>query len=110
MNGTQPENDQQKLSGDVDIVERSPLLKWLDNFWYHYKWTVIVVAFFVIVLIVCIAQMAVDPAYDINIGYSGSYGFSAAEAERMYNTLSGALPEDLNGDGAKYAGLIRYQI
>ncbi len=110
MNGTQPENHQQKLSGDVDLVERSPLLRWLDNFWYHYKWTVIVVAFFVIVAIVCIVQMTGDRAYDINIGYSGPYGFSATEAEQMYDALSDALPQDINGDGAKYAGFIRYQI
>ena len=111
MNNSLPDNDEQKLSGeDVDVVERSPFLKWLDNFWYHYKWTVIIIAFFAIVLIVCVAQMFSDPVYDINITYCGPYGFSAAEAEQMYLDLSDALPADLNGDGAKYAGFIRYQV
>jgi hypothetical protein len=100
-----------KPSGDeIELVEQSPFLRWLDNFWYHYKWTVIISAFFALVLIVCVVQMFADPVYDINIGYSGTYGFSATEAEMMYNDLSAALPNDLNGDGARYAGFIRYQI
>ena len=100
-----------KPSGEeIELVEQSPFLRWLDNFWYHYKWTVIISAFFAMVLIVCVVQMFSDPVYDINIAYSGTYGFSATEAEMMYNDLSDALPKDLNGDGAKYAGFIRYQI
>ncbi len=108
---SQSQNDPQKLSDDgVEIVEQSPILRWLDNFWYHYKWTVIIVAFFLLVLIVCITQMFSDPVYDINITYSGPYGFGMSDANAMYHDLSTALPQDINGDGGKYAGFIRYQI
>lgn len=94
----------------IDIVSQSPVLRWLDNFWYHYKWTVIIIAFFVVVFLICVIQMGSDPAYDINITYSGPYGFGSSDAELMYRDLSAALPADLNGDGERQAGFIRYQI
>ena len=34
------------------IAVQNPVLKWLDNYWYHYKWHTIVVAFFIFVGIV----------------------------------------------------------
>ena len=107
---SQPIHDSDEKYEDVEIAEQSPLLRWLDNFWYHNKWTVIIVAFFAMVLIVCLTQMFSDPVYDIYITYSGPYGFGMTDAEAMYQDLSDALPSDLNGDGARYAGFIRYQI
>ena len=38
------ERNEEKLSGDVKVT--SPFLTKLENFWYHYKWTTIIVSFF----------------------------------------------------------------
>ena len=55
--------------------EQSPFLKWLDNYWYHYKWPTIIISFFAIVLIVVIAQMVNRPKYDIVILLCKNYHF-----------------------------------
>ena len=101
----------EKLQGDeIRLSEKSKLLAWLDNFWYHYKWHVIIALFFVLVIFVCIRQQAGDRQSDINVTYSGSYCFTAAEAEQMHRTFSNVTAKDYNGDGVKYAGFVRYQI
>ena len=45
--------------------------KWLENFWYHYKWPVIIAAFFMAISAVCISQMASKEHYDMYIRYVG---------------------------------------
>ena len=45
--------------------------KWFENFWYHYKWPVIIAAFFIAISAVCISQMAAKEHYDIYIRYVG---------------------------------------
>ena len=45
--------------------------KWLDNFWYHYKWPVIIAAFFITISAVCISQMVSKEHYDMYIRYVG---------------------------------------
>ena len=90
----------EKLQGDeIRLSEKSKLLAWLDNFWYHYKWHVIIATFFVLVIFFCICQQAGDRQSDINVTYSGSYCFTAAEAEQMHQTFSNVTAEDYNGDG-----------
>ena len=39
-----------------EITPQSKVLRWLDNFWYHYKWPTIIIAFFLIVGIVGFTQ------------------------------------------------------
>lgn len=45
--------------------------KWLENFWYHYKWPVIIAAFFMAISAVCISQMVSKEHYDMYIRYVG---------------------------------------
>ena len=58
-----------------DVTQASPVMRWLDNFWYHYKWPTMIIAFFVIVGSVCIYQMVNRTAYDAHFIYAGSYRF-----------------------------------
>ena len=46
--------------------------KWLDNFWYHYKWHTIAVIFVLVVAIVCTVQLVNREEYDAVIAYAGS--------------------------------------
>ena len=45
----------------------SKFLKWLDNYWYHYKWHTIIVAFFLIIGIISTVQIFNRETYEDNI-------------------------------------------
>lgn len=82
------QNDKQ--NGE-EIAIQSPFLKWLDNFWYHYKWTVIVVGFFVLVFAVCLTQCVNTPHKDAYVTFSGGYALTEEEqlaVERVFDVLS----------------------
>ena len=104
-----PQNDSDKLEAG-DIVAASPALRWLDNFWYHYKWTVIVVAFFVTVAVVGIVQMVNRPQYDTSVCLASPYKMNKEERADMEALLERICPEDFNGNGEKLVNLVEYQI
>ena len=104
-----PQNDSDKLEAG-DIVAASPALRWLDNFWYHYKWTVIVVAFFVAVAVVGIVQMVNRPQYDTSVCLASPYKMNKEERADMEALLERICPEDFNGNGEKLVNLVEYQI
>ena len=80
-------------------------LKWLDNFWYHYKWHVIIVVFVAVFLIVAIGQMANKEKVDAYIMYAGPTAFLAGEIDDLQDTFEEIMP-DLNGDGKKIVQLV----
>ena len=77
------------------------MYKWLDNYWYHYKWTTIIVVSFAVILTICIVQMATKETYDITVLYTGPHIFIKEEKLSMQNALSSVLKEDNNNDGKK---------
>jgi prolipoprotein diacylglyceryltransferase len=64
------ENKQEKITGG-EIAYQNPILKWLDNFWYHHKWTVIVVLFFAFTLTVCFVQCSSNEPTDLTVSFAG---------------------------------------
>ena len=44
-------------NGWVGIKSMKNLRKWFENYWYHYKWRTLIVAFFAIIIVVCMVQM-----------------------------------------------------
>jgi hypothetical protein len=109
MSENRPNHSEEKLE-PADLAETSPAMKWLDNFWYHYKWTVIVVLFFVSVITVAIVQFATRPEYDIHIVYAGYYRMDSAERARFEDTVNGISPRDFDGNGEKLVNLRDFQI
>ncbi len=105
----EPRNEEDKLEAG-DIVAASPALRWLDNFWYHYKWTVIVVAFFVTVAVVGIVQMVNRPSYDTSICLASPYRMNKEERAEFEKLMARICPEDFNGDGEKLLNIVEYQI
>jgi hypothetical protein len=104
-----PQNDSDKLEAG-DIKAASPALRWLDNFWYHYKWTVIVVAFFVAVALVGIVQMVNRPQYDTSICLGSMYRMNQEERAELEALLRRICPEDFNGNGEKLVNVTEYQV
>ena len=83
----------------------SKVLKWLDNFWYHYKWHVIVVAFFVVVFGVSTAQMISKDSVDSYVMYAGPSAFTPNEISEIRNVFEIVSP-DSNDDGEKYVEFV----
>ena len=92
------------------VEETSPVMKWLDNFWYHYKWTVIVVLFFVSVITIAIVQFTTAPEYDIHIVYAGYYRMDTTERDRFEDTVNGICPRDFDGNGERLVNIRDFQI
>ncbi len=83
---------------------QSPVLKWLDNFWYHYKWHTLITVFFVVLISVSVGQMCKKNSYDIYVMYAGAYDIERtsetgiSEYETMLQGLN-IITNDCNGDG-----------
>ncbi len=80
--------------------------KWLDNYWYHYKWHTIAVVFVIIVAIVCTVQLLNRSEYDAVIAYAGSKDISkkaengdVAEIVTLQSSLKDVVTDvDENGE------------
>lgn len=95
---------------DIDFTSESKVLRWWDNYWYHYKWHTIIGLFFVFIIVFCVVQTVNDPKDDILIAYCGPTGFQAEEMEDLREAMNRIMPEDFDGNGEKYAEVVRYQV
>ena len=94
------------LGGDGGMrFEKGRFGKWLENFWYHYKWHTLISLFVIIVLTVCTVQICKRPEYDVHIVYAGSgevrgsrEGNDISEYEKICKSLNEAA-EDFDGNG-----------
>ena len=100
---------------DPDEIKRpTTFLKWVENFWYHYKWHTIIGLFFAVLLTTMIVQLVQRESYDIRIVYSGDFVLSEGEDATLLSDFPAAMDkiskafeqfikEDINGDGKKNA-------
>jgi hypothetical protein len=82
------------------------IYKWLDNYWYHYKWQTILALFFTIFVSVAIGQMLTKVDDDVVILYAGPYQPNANETREISNALQSVMSADFNGDGVKSAQIL----
>lgn len=88
----------------------SKLLKWLENFWYHYKWHTIVVAFFLTVILVCTAQCSSVESTDMTVAFCGNDALSDAELASISKVLGDVCPEDVDKNGKKTVTFNQHSI
>lgn len=81
-------------------------IKWLDNFWYHYKWPTVIISFFVIVGVICTVQMMGKDDYDAFVLYSGGKYFTMDEQKSVTDAFS-YVYDDYNDDGEKQVCLTK---
>ena len=103
--------NEEKYTENKLSTDNNKFLKWLDNYWYHYKWPTIVVAFFVVVIGVCLIQSMTTEKKDILITYAGPTQVAADDAAAIERVFSENLPEKYGNKGTDgKAGLISYII
>lgn len=84
--------NEKEYTGGIEV--QSPALKKLDNFWYHYKWHTIFIAFFVIVFAVCTLQMCTQKKSDVLVLYAGPESLDQTERDNITNLLGHFASED----------------
>ena len=101
-------NENEKLQ-KAEIYTDNKALKWVENFWYHNKWLVLIVSFFVIVLVVCTLQTCSKKEEDIKITYAGPAYLSVEHIANIESVFEYVMPEDFDKNGEKDASLLVYQ-
>ncbi len=72
--------------------------KWLDNYWYHYKWPTIIVAFFLIIGTISVVQLFNRETYDAYIMYVGDETIPDTQYQDIMDSLK-QVSKDYNKDG-----------
>ena len=106
-------NDQRETkleADDVDLLRKSPFISKLENFWYHNKWKVIIIAFFAIVLIVGVAQVAGKTEPDATVVVAVPETITPLQSADISSALVSIMPSDANGDGKKAIDVLAYPI
>lgn len=102
-------NENKKIP-DSGISTKGNFLKWLDNYWYHYKWHTIIIGVAVIILAVCLWQTSSTKKHDTVIIYAGPMCLTTNETIQLQEALSGILPSDKDNNGEKSAAMSMYHI
>ncbi|MBE6655540.1 MAG: hypothetical protein E7609_01555 [Ruminococcaceae bacterium] len=101
-------NDEKQKAGDISL--RSPFLKKLDNFFYHYKWHTIIAAFLAVVILVCSLQTCSKEPYDVEIMYAGPKNLNDRQTVLDIQNAFAGFATDENGDGKTVARLVAYWV
>ncbi len=101
------END--KLQGGEIAVGGNFKSKW-DNFWFYHKWKVLLGAFVLVVIVVCLLQSRENRKDDVTLMFAGPYKLTATEMAALRTGLNDILPGDFNSDGEKYVEMVLMQI
>ena len=96
-----------------EIVYESKLTKWFDNYWYHYKWTTILIAFALFVVLVCTLQTCDKDKNDVSVLYAGPeyFMFNGEGVSNIESALEFVLPDEAAGsDKLKTVAFVYHQI
>lgn len=84
-----------------EIKYENKITKWFKNYWYYYKWKVIITAFLVFVAVVCTVQICSNSDDDMVVMYAGTFPSTSLEVPAVEDALAAVLPEDYDGNGKK---------
>ena len=86
------------------------IFKWLDNFWYHYKWVTIIVTVFTAIVLFCVVNMGGGIEDDVLVIYAGPQILTDMQLNNMEKSMEAVLKEDYNGDGKKSVSIVNITI
>ncbi|MBE6546975.1 MAG: hypothetical protein E7668_06005 [Ruminococcaceae bacterium] len=93
-----------------EIVIEGKTLRWLDNFWYHYKWIAIGVLAALVIVFVCVFQTCSAEKKDIIVVYAGPTYLSVSESEQLAQVMNTVMPYDFDENGEKHVVMNLYEI
>lgn len=79
-------------------------LKWLDNFWYHYKAQTIIALVVIVTVVISTVQILTKTNYDYHILYAGEKLISMQQSIYIQNAFC-EVADDYNGDGEVHVAL-----
>ena len=82
-----------------EIKYENKITKWFHNYWYYYKWKVIVAAFLIFIVVISSVQVCNNTKQDIQILYAGQFPSADIEVPNIRAAFEAVMPEDYNGDG-----------
>ena len=68
--------------------------KWLENFWYHYKWMAIIIVFFTMALCVCLVQCNARDEYDMYALYAGPLYIGGEQSSQLRDAINDYMDKD----------------
>lgn len=83
----------------------TPKEKW-DNFWYHYRWTVLAVGFFVVAVSFLTIQALTREKYDTTLMLGNYTYFSQEQLDSITDSFSKYI-KDVDGDGKKSVSIFQ---
>lgn len=98
-----------KLDGNEIAVSGDWKSK-LENFWFYHKWHLLIGAFVVFVVLVCLLQGRENKKDDVTLMFAGPYKLTSTEVAALRMGLNDVMPEDFNGDGEIYTEMVMMQI
>ena len=102
-------NNEEKVYTE-GIKTKSKFVAWLDNYWYHHKWITLGAIFLVIVIIVAVVQSVEKEEEDVTLLYAGPTHLTASQVNAIQGVFNNVMPEDFDGNGQKYTGIVAYLI
>lgn len=69
------------------VAEQSRFLRWLDNFWYHYKWQTVAFLAVAILLAVALPQCGKSDGDGVTVTFAGGYVMTGDEQKGLRNAL-----------------------
>ena len=96
-------NRDEKITGGDIVLPQSKIGKFFDNLWYHYKWHIIIIGFFVTVFVICFVQCATTVRPDIMLTYAGPYQLKGEEKIEIDKLLTSLMKADTEEDSKTVA-------
>ncbi|MCQ2385515.1 MAG: hypothetical protein MJ078_02415 [Clostridia bacterium] len=89
-------------------IAATPLMKKLDNFWYHYKWQTLFGLFALVTAIILIVQFSGREKTDMDVLYAGPAVLrTQTDITDVQNAFS-HVAKDVNGDKKTSVGIVSY--
>lgn len=79
---------------------------WFENYFYYYKWRIIIIGFFAAILIFLFATSSDQTEYDVSILYAGPTMLTSDEKVEIANAFRQVMSEDYNGKEGKQVDFI----
>lgn len=96
------------LFGISGAVSMKKFLKWLDNFWYHYKWVTIVSVFVAVVVIIGVVQISGREESDVKLAFFGPAVIAGEQQHNIEAAFEQIMSSDYNNDGKKNIALTSF--